>query len=238
MRPGPATQAASLRGFLLCLCHRCAVDDRFGPTALQGTPHLPKPAATRDLTIANRNCYGGPASPLLIKERGGGRNARGNQSRIRVSGNSRWLCRNHPALRTLTFSLHPLSGTTLPPAIQKKSPPVQNLWTTRLPCGRTRKTEKNLPSTTSRHPRLLVRRDATAFQIALEVIRSGLEPRQCPRRMTRERLHLRRFFTSATRLTNFRGLPRCHASRYPSYFASFPCVHEETDFSPESPSPE
>ena len=44
MRPGPATQAASLRGFLLCLCHRCAVDDRFGPTALQGTPHLPKPS--------------------------------------------------------------------------------------------------------------------------------------------------------------------------------------------------
>lgn len=70
MRPGPATQAASLRGFLLCLCHRYAVDDRFGPTALQGTPHLPKPAATRDLTIANRNCCGGPASPLLIKGAG------------------------------------------------------------------------------------------------------------------------------------------------------------------------
>jgi hypothetical protein len=70
MRPEPATQAASLRGFLLCLCHRCAGDDRFGPTALQRTPHLPKPAATRDLTIANRNCCGRPASPLLIKGAG------------------------------------------------------------------------------------------------------------------------------------------------------------------------
>jgi len=43
----------------LCLCHRFAVDDRFSPTALRRTPLLLKPAATRDLAIANRNRCGG-----------------------------------------------------------------------------------------------------------------------------------------------------------------------------------
>jgi hypothetical protein len=50
------------------------------------TPHLPKPAATRDLAITNRNCCGGPASPLLIKGAGRRPQRPGNQSRIRVSG--------------------------------------------------------------------------------------------------------------------------------------------------------
>jgi len=87
MRPGPATRAASLRGFLFCLCHRCAVDDRFSPTALQ------RSAAFAKASYASRSCdcepqlLRWPASPLLIKGAGRRPQRPGNQSRIRVSGN-------------------------------------------------------------------------------------------------------------------------------------------------------
>ena len=86
MRLGPATRAASFRGFLLCLCHRCAVDDRLGPTALQ------KNAAFAKASYDSRPCdhepqlLRWPASPLLIKGAGRRPQRPGNQSRIRVSG--------------------------------------------------------------------------------------------------------------------------------------------------------
>ena len=71
-------------------------------------------------------------------------------------------------LRTLTFSLHSLSARTLIPAIKNKSTPVQNLWTTGLPCGSTRKTERN--SRALDVVILLLPQPLTPLQIALEVI--------------------------------------------------------------------
>ena len=43
-------------------------------------------------------------------------------------------------LRSLTFSLNPLSGRLLRAAIQKLYCLVQKLWTMRLPCGSMRET--------------------------------------------------------------------------------------------------
>jgi len=121
----------------------------------EGTPHLLKPVATRDLAITSDNHCGGQQALSCSRSGGGGRNARATS---RVSAfleiPRRFTLANHRLplalpqssgkLRTLTFSLHSLSGRTGRLAIQKKSAPVQNLWMFGLPCGRTRKTERNL----------------------------------------------------------------------------------------------
>jgi hypothetical protein len=49
-------------------------------------------------------------------------------------------------LRFATYSLNPLSITMSRAATEKPAPLVQKLWTTRLPCGRLRKSAKELRS--------------------------------------------------------------------------------------------
>jgi hypothetical protein len=83
MRPGPATRAASFRGFLRCLITAGRRNDALGPTALLRVPHLPKAQLpVHDLAISNCNLCGGQRSFLLREQGGGGgRNARATSPR-------------------------------------------------------------------------------------------------------------------------------------------------------------
>ena len=117
MRPGPATRAAFVRGFLLCLSTAKRCNDRFSPTALERSAAFAK-ASCRFVTL-RRTCdrYGGQRPcPAPRSKGGGGRNARATSrayarfagispgnSPSRITG-CRWLCRNHSAgSGTLTF---------------------------------------------------------------------------------------------------------------------------------------
>ena len=152
MRRRPATSAASLRGFLR-RGHRERWNDRFSPTALDRSAAFAKPFA------GAQSCDRRPAAtvgqrPCLTpkSKRGGGRNARATSRARRASDliPQRFTLENHRlplalpqsfcGSGTLTFSLSTLSPTSPFPATQNLFLAVQNLWTFRLPCGRTRKT--------------------------------------------------------------------------------------------------
>jgi hypothetical protein len=86
MRSGPATQTAFVRGFLLCLITAWRRNDRFSPTALERSAAFAK-ASCRFVILRSRTCgaCGGQRSFLLRRAGGrGGRNAQGNQSRLRA----------------------------------------------------------------------------------------------------------------------------------------------------------
>ena len=158
MRRRPATRAASSVDLLTRLIRH----SRGGMTLLarqrsRGSAAFAKAGCTRDpaTTMCNR-CGGRQPIPTHDRDRGGGRNARATSSRSHAFP----ICppaihpRESPAAagpaaiirqaqKTLTFSLHPLSVTTPPPAIKKQLPLVQKLWTKSLPCGNPRKTKKH-----------------------------------------------------------------------------------------------
>lgn len=158
MRLEPATQAASSVDLLTCLIRR----SRGGMMLLarqrsRGSAAFAKAGCTRDLAITQHNrCGGRQPIPTQERDRGGGRNTRATSSRSHAFP----ICppaihpRESPAAagpaaiirqaqKTLTFSLHPLSVTTPPPAIKKQPALVRKLWTKRLPCGNPRKTEND-----------------------------------------------------------------------------------------------
>lgn len=166
MRPGPATQTAFVRGFLLALSPR---GGGMTPSARQRfneeVPPLPKPFARFAILIANPQPLRRPLAfvplpaPKSQKRNGRRPQSPGNQFRTRArhlehppathsheSPACRWPCRNHSARSgTLTFSMNPLSSTLSRPATQKPSPLVQNLWTMCLPCGTPRKSKNKFP---------------------------------------------------------------------------------------------
>ena len=98
------------------------------------------------------------AQPAQRAGRGGGRNARATGPRSRAfpisPGNSPSRIASLPpaspqiivrqALRVTTFSLNPLWGRMLRAATEKHFPLVRKLWTTRLPCGKLRKSAEEI----------------------------------------------------------------------------------------------
>jgi len=162
----------------------------------EGTPHLPKP--TTPATLRSRTAAVASKPSPDQGSGGGGRNARATS---RVSAfleiPRRFTLANHRLplalpqssgkLRTLTFSLHSLSGTTLRPATQNKSAAVQNLWTTGLPCGRRRKTKKNLRT------RLLPNSDKpTNRKRRTTLLHRKRKTKAAPRKQQQTPLHLSR----------------------------------------------
>jgi hypothetical protein len=121
MRPGPATRAAFVRGFLLKLVTAWRRNDRFSPTALDTIPSAAFAKAGCGSIISRsriHNRRGWPAALLPLRKAEWGRRPQrpGNQfalargfwippgnSLSRIAG-CRWLCRNHSASSgTLTF---------------------------------------------------------------------------------------------------------------------------------------
>lgn len=125
-----------------------------------GAPHLPVLAAEHDSgnmipkIAALQTLLWPAAQPAPGAGCKGGRNARVTATRSRAlfdfpprqftlencqsaTGVTAIIVRQ--AVRIATYSLHPLSGRMLRPAIKKHFPLVQKLWTMRLPCGRLRK---------------------------------------------------------------------------------------------------
>ena len=158
MRPGPATPAASSVDLLTRLIRH----SRGGMTLLarqrsRGSAAFAKAGCTRDLATTQRNrCGGRQPIPTHERDRGGGRNARATSSRSHAFPECPPAIhpRESPAAagpaaiirqaqKTLTFSLHPLSVRTPPPAIKNQRPLVRKLWTKSLPCGNPRKTEND-----------------------------------------------------------------------------------------------
>jgi hypothetical protein len=158
MRPGPATPAASS----VDLPTRLIRHSRGGMMLLarqrsRGSAAFAKAGCTRDLATTMRNrCGGRQPIPTHERDRGGGRNARATSSRSHAFP----ICppaihpRESPAAagpaaiirqaqKTLTFSLHPLSARTPPPAMRKQPMLVRKLWTKCLPCGNPRKTQND-----------------------------------------------------------------------------------------------
>lgn len=80
---------------------------------------------------------------------------------------------HHPAsFENSTFSLNPLSVKILRPATGKTFPLVQNLWTTRLPCGSLRKSGRSFfvtldaaQSALADLPRLLFHLDYSSSEV-------------------------------------------------------------------------
>ena len=158
MRRRPATRAA----YSVDLLSRLIRHSRGGMMLLarqrsRGSAAFAKAGCTRDLAITKRNrCGGRQPIPTHERDRGGGRNARATSSRLHAfpvfppaihprespaAAGPAAIIRQ--AQKTLTFSLHPLSVTTPPPAIKNQRPLVQKLWTKSLPCGNPRKTEND-----------------------------------------------------------------------------------------------
>ena len=89
---------------------------------------------------------------------GGGRNARATGTRSRAFPNFPWQftlenCQSATGvtaiihwqdLRIATYSLNPLWSGMLRAATEKHFPLVRNLWTTRFPCGKLRKTVEEI----------------------------------------------------------------------------------------------
>ena len=148
MRPGPATRAAFVRGFLLG-----------GITA--SARQRPKDAAfakarCRSVALRSRTCNrrGWPAACPAPKSRRGRRPQRpGNQSALArvvwsppaihpreslAAAGSAAIIRKP---RNSHVSLHPLSARSPFVAIQKECAVVQKLWRMSFPCGRLRKTK-------------------------------------------------------------------------------------------------
>ena len=151
MRPGPATRAAFVRGFLLGGMTASARHD----SARRSAAFAKARCRIRDLAIT----YLQPprmASDLSCSEEhdgGGGRNARATSPRLRaLSGVPPAIHpRESPAAagsaaiirkpRNSHVSLQPLSARSSFVATQKESALVKKLWRMSFPCGRRRKTK-------------------------------------------------------------------------------------------------
>jgi hypothetical protein len=177
MRPGPATRTASDA----CSCatfvtarrrNDAAAYQRFAPLRAQCAAFSPKPSTVfRHLAMAALSCGGGQR-PIPALASGRRRPQLPGQTRTRLRAfpvcppaihprENRRLplaLRDHSAASgTATFSLNPLSGSLLRPAIEKLRPLVQKLWTFGLPCGTRRKSKKDsaprsLPPTAASPP--------------------------------------------------------------------------------------
>jgi hypothetical protein len=144
-------------------------NDRFGPAALQRSAACAQ-ASCRFVILRSRTCdpCGGQRSFLLVAPKsnqqggGGGRNARATSRACarfleyppaihpRESPAPLALPQAFGKLRNSHVSLNPLSARRLALATQKTCALVQNLWRTRLPCGRLRKTKnESLPPSCS-----------------------------------------------------------------------------------------
>jgi len=96
MRPGPATQAAFVRGFLTRRCHRWAVERSLQPDSarkecricqsqLRISDRTNQDLSIQDRAITLRNrCGGQRPCPAPKSKGGGGRNARATSSRFRA----------------------------------------------------------------------------------------------------------------------------------------------------------
>ena len=145
MRPGPATRAAFVRGFLLAFVTAWRRNDRFSPSALvfenERAPHLPKPVADSpscDHEPATAAAASGPV-PAPKSRTGRRPQCPGNQSRFARFWIPRQLTfKNHRLplalpqssgkLRNSHVSLNTLSQIAAP-RNRKNFPLVKKLWT-------------------------------------------------------------------------------------------------------------